>query len=62
LAANGNNWTLPVWLEEFITPTAQVQWNAIFAGSVLYTLPVLIFFLIIQRRMMAGLTAGAVKG
>ena len=62
LAANGASWTLPVWLEEFITPTSQVQWNAIFAGSVLYTIPVLIFFLIIQRRMMAGLTAGAVKG
>ena len=30
--------------------------------SILYTLPAIVFFLIVQRRIVAGLTAGAVKG
>ena len=32
------------------------------AASVLFTLPVVIFFLLVQRRLRAGLIAGAVKG
>jgi len=32
------------------------------AASSLFTLPVLVFFLIVQRRLVSGLTAGAVKG
>jgi N,N'-diacetylchitobiose transport system permease protein len=32
------------------------------AASSLFTLPVVAFFLIIQRRLVSGLTAGAVKG
>jgi N,N'-diacetylchitobiose transport system permease protein len=32
------------------------------AASTLITIPVIVFFLIVQRRMVSGLTAGAVKG
>jgi N,N'-diacetylchitobiose transport system permease protein len=32
------------------------------AGATLIAVPVIVFFLIVQRRMTAGLTAGAVKG
>ena len=32
------------------------------AASVLFTVPALVFFLIVQRKMVAGVTAGAVKG
>jgi N,N'-diacetylchitobiose transport system permease protein len=32
------------------------------AASSLFTLPVLVFFLIIQKRMVGGLASGAVKG
>jgi N,N'-diacetylchitobiose transport system permease protein len=32
------------------------------AGSTLLAVPVVIFFLIVQRKVTAGLTAGAVKG
>ena len=32
------------------------------AASTLITIPVIVFFLLIQRRMVSGLTAGAVKG
>jgi N,N'-diacetylchitobiose transport system permease protein len=61
LISDANRYTIPVWLNSFIVPQYQIQWNAVFAGCTLFTLPVLIFFLIIQRRLVAGLTAGAVK-
>jgi N,N'-diacetylchitobiose transport system permease protein len=32
------------------------------AASTLFTLPVLVFFLLVQNRMVGGLTTGAVKG
>ena len=32
------------------------------AGSTLIAIPVVVFFLVVQGRMVAGLTAGAVKG
>ncbi len=55
------NQTLPVWLSSFRTAFG-TDWGAIMAGSTLFTLPVLVFFLLVHRRMVAGLTAGAVKG
>ncbi len=32
------------------------------AASILFTIPVMVFFLIVQGRMVNGLVAGAVKG
>jgi N,N'-diacetylchitobiose transport system permease protein len=32
------------------------------AASTLITIPVIVFFLMVQRRVVAGMTAGAVKG
>jgi N,N'-diacetylchitobiose transport system permease protein len=32
------------------------------AASTLFTIPVVAFFLLLRRRLAAGLTAGAVKG
>ncbi|GLZ04373.1 sugar ABC transporter permease [Actinomadura sp. NBRC 104412] len=40
----------------------QVEWGSIMAASTLFTIPVMIFFLVVQRRMASGLVAGAVKG
>ena len=40
----------------------QVPWGVIAAGSVVVTVPLIILVLILQRRIVAGLTAGAVKG
>jgi N,N'-diacetylchitobiose transport system permease protein len=37
-------------------------WGPLMAGSILAAIPVVIFFLIIQRNIATGLTAGAVKG
>lgn len=54
--------TLPVWLRTFQVATGTTNWAAIMAGSTLMSIPVIVFFLIIQGRMTQGLVAGAVKG
>ena len=55
--------TLPVWLQRSRSrATAGTDWGGIMAGSTLIAIPVIVFFLIVQRRMVSGLTAGAVKG
>ena len=38
------------------------DWGAVMAGSTLITVPVIVFFLFVHRRVAAGMTAGAVKG
>jgi raffinose/stachyose/melibiose transport system permease protein len=38
------------------------QWNLLFADVVLITIPALVMFLFFQRQIVAGLTAGAIKG
>ena len=40
---------------------AAADWGALMAGSILTALPVLVFFLLVQRKIVFGLTAGAVK-
>jgi N,N'-diacetylchitobiose transport system permease protein len=53
--------TLPVWLSGFKTVFG-TDWGGIMAASVMYALPALVFFLIVQRKLVAGATAGALKG
>ena len=40
----------------------QTPWGQIMAATVLVTLPLIVMTLVLQRRILAGLTAGAVKG
>jgi trehalose/maltose transport system permease protein len=40
----------------------ELPWGAIMAASVIVTLPIIALVLVFQRRIVAGLTAGAVKG
>ncbi len=56
-----DTYTLPVWLVSFRTNFG-TDWGATMAASTLFTLPVLAFFLVVQNRMVGGLTSGAVKG
>jgi N,N'-diacetylchitobiose transport system permease protein len=62
LLLKGYNLTLPPWLNSFQSATEATNWGAVMAGSTLLTLPVVIFFLFVQRRMVGGLVSGAVKG
>jgi N,N'-diacetylchitobiose transport system permease protein len=54
--------TLPVWLQAFNFGAKGTDWGGVMAGSTLISIPVIIFFLLVQSRMSAGLTAGAIKG
>jgi ABC-type glycerol-3-phosphate transport system permease component len=53
-------WTLPVALGSF-RGQYLVDWNYLFAGSLLITLPVLILFLVLQKWLAAGFVSGAIK-
>jgi ABC-type glycerol-3-phosphate transport system permease component len=52
--------TLPVALQTFIG-RAQADWGMIMAGSVLFTLPIVAFFLIVHRRLVQGMAGGALR-
>lgn len=52
---------LMVWLTDQSTLHG-TAWGPLMAGAILTSLPVVILFLIIQRHIATGLTAGAVKG
>jgi N,N'-diacetylchitobiose transport system permease protein len=53
--------TLPIYVT-FFFGRGGAEWGPIMAASTLYTIPVMIFFLIVRRRLVGGLVAGAVKG
>jgi N,N'-diacetylchitobiose transport system permease protein len=55
------NQNLMAWLLQNQTQRG-TAWGPLMAGAIITALPVVVFFLIIQRNIAAGLTAGAVKG
>jgi arabinogalactan oligomer/maltooligosaccharide transport system permease protein len=54
-------YTLPVVLQGYISEF-NTDWPKFAAGSLLVSIPVMILFYIAQRHLIAGLTAGGVKG
>ena len=54
--------TLPLWLQGLVEANRATDWGLVMAGASLIAAPVIVFFLFVQNRMTAGLTAGAVKG
>lgn len=58
---DNDKYTLNVWLMNFTTDRG-TDYGALMAGSVIVAVPVVIFFMIVQKKMAAGLTSGAVKG
>mgnify|MGYP000352308262 CR=1 FL=1 len=56
-----SKYTLPVWLSSFSTPTMGTDFGGQMAASVTFSLPVVVFFMLIQRNIMKGVTTGAVK-
>lgn len=54
--------TAPLVLSEMIGAFDGVDWGVLFAASTLQLLPVLAVVLLMQKWLVAGLTAGAVKG
>lgn len=54
-------YTIPVGLRFFVGGFSQ-QWGYFAAGSIVAALPVVVLFLFLQKFLVSGLTAGAVKG
>ena len=61
MLAGRNVRTVTVALQSFIGEN-QVQWGLLMAGGTLVAMPATILFLLAQRRLVGGLTGGAVKG
>jgi N,N'-diacetylchitobiose transport system permease protein len=53
--------TLTVWLASFTTQRG-TDWGPLMAGATLTALPVVVFFVLVHRKIAFGLTAGAVRG
>ena len=54
--------TAPLVLAEMIGAVEGVEWGVLFAASTVQLLPVLLFVVLAQRHLIAGLTAGSTKG
>ena len=58
---NERNRTIPVALKNLIGQLG-VQWDLLTAGGIITIIPVCVMFFFAQKRLVEGLTAGAVKG
>ncbi len=54
--------TAPLVLSEMISSVDGVDWGVLFAAATVQLLPVLLFVVLMNRFLIAGLTAGATKG
>lgn len=54
-------WTLTIYLNNFQSEYS-VDYNVSFACLMLTCLPIIIFYVLMQKQIMGGLTSGAVKG
>ncbi len=56
-----DHYTAPVGLALFVIQN-RTQWNLLFAGSVIATLPMIVIFAIFQRRFIQGIAVSGIKG
>ncbi|MGI6149608.1 MAG: carbohydrate ABC transporter permease [Limnochordia bacterium] len=60
LLSRVDNWTLPVGIASFQQQNL-VVWNDMMAVSFLSIVPIMVLFTILQKHLISGLTAGAIK-
>jgi multiple sugar transport system permease protein len=60
--SNPDTWTLAVALTQLTALSRGVLWNLQMAGSLLFTLPVIVLFFFAQRVFVQGITLTGVKG
>jgi len=53
--------TMPVGLQQFVGENT-IRWEFLTSGGILAAIPIIIGFMFAQKSLVAGLTAGAVKG
>jgi arabinogalactan oligomer/maltooligosaccharide transport system permease protein len=61
LLSRESAFTLPVVLQRYVGEH-EAQWGPFAAGAILVSVPVMALFYLAQRQLVAGLTAGGVKG
>ncbi|MCE7481890.1 MULTISPECIES: carbohydrate ABC transporter permease [Microbacterium] len=61
LGGASDQYTVAIGLKSFFGLYSN-DWGSIMAASTIITIPVMIFFVIVQRRLASGMVAGAVKG
>ena len=54
--------TAPLVISEMMGSLDGVEWGVLFAASTVQLIPILLFVLLMQKHLVAGLTGGAVKG
>ncbi|MFJ7046410.1 carbohydrate ABC transporter permease [Streptomyces sp. NPDC101112] len=59
IISDTSRWTLPMALLVYFKPE-EPDWGGVMAASTVMTIPVLVFFVLVQRRLVSGL-GGAVK-
>lgn len=57
---NSDYWTLPVGLT-FYLGKQSIDWGHLMSGASISAIPIIIIFLIFQKQIIKGLTAGAIK-
>ena len=58
---NQQRYTLPVLIQQTVTEFS-ADWGMFAAGAVVTSIPVMVAFYVLQKYLVGGLTAGAVKG
>jgi len=61
IISNPDHYTAPLGLALFVVKN-RTSWNLLFAGSVIATLPMVVVFMIFQRRFIQGIALTGVKG
>lgn len=54
--------TAPLIISEMVGAVDGVEWGVLFAAATLQLLPILIFVIAVQKYVIAGMTAGSLKG
>ena len=54
--------TAPLIISEMLGSVTGVDWGAVFAAATLQLVPIIVFVALLQRHLIAGLSAGATKG
>ena len=61
LISGESRWTGPIGIASFIQQYL-IQWSEIMAASLVFVVPVIVFFAFLERYLVQGLAAGGVKG
>ncbi len=56
------NWTVAIGLYSWVASQLDANWGQFAAGAIIASVPILVLFLFLQKYIVGGLTAGAVKG